>query len=83
LNVIFFSRTFVRRRIISLATTLTFSASSFALAQAPKGALHLQAAASEADEPQFLFDNDLAISTMSRGMLISPWATSIKISSRR
>ena len=68
----FFSRRFVRRRIISLATTLTFSATSFALAQAPKGALHLQALASEADEQQFLFANGLAISNMSTAMLVKP-----------
>jgi hypothetical protein len=83
LNVTIFSRTFVRRRIISLATTLTFSATSFALAQAPKGALHLQALASEADERQFLFANDLAISSMSRAMLVHRWVTSIRISPPR
>ena len=67
-----FSRAFVRRRVISLATTLSVTATSFALAQNPKIALHLSSAAKQAEEQQFLFANDLAISNMSREMLVTP-----------
>jgi uncharacterized protein (DUF305 family) len=66
-----FSRAFVRRRVISLATTLSVTAASLALAQEPKGALHLRAAR-EAEEQQFLFANDLAMSNMNRDMLVPP-----------
>lgn len=67
-----FSRAFVRRRAISLATTLSVTATSFALAQDPKSVLHLRSAAKQAEERQFLFANDLAISNMSREMLVTP-----------
>jgi uncharacterized protein (DUF305 family) len=66
-----FSRRFVRRRMISLATSVTFMATSFALAQAPKSHAHSRAE-SDAIEQQFLFDNDLAISNMNREMLTKP-----------
>ena len=66
------SRAFVRRRIISLAATVSVAATSFALAQAPKATRHLRAAARQAEEQQFLFANDLAISNMSREMLATP-----------
>jgi uncharacterized protein (DUF305 family) len=66
------TRAFIRRRIISLAATLSVTATSFALAQAPKNTLHLRTAARQAEERQFLFANDLAISDMSREMLVAP-----------
>jgi hypothetical protein len=66
------SRAFIRRRVISLAATLSVTATSFALAQAPKNPLHLWTAARHAEERQFLFANDLAISDMSREMLVVP-----------
>jgi uncharacterized protein (DUF305 family) len=66
-----FSRRFVRRRMISLATSATFMATSFALAQDPNGHSHSRAE-SDAIEQQFLFDNDLAISNMNRAMLAKP-----------
>ena len=66
------SRAFIRRRIISLAATLSVTATSFALAQAPKNTRHLRTAARQAEERQFLFANDLAISDMSREMLVPP-----------
>jgi uncharacterized protein (DUF305 family) len=66
-----FSRRFVRRRMISLATSVTFMATSFALAQDPKSHAHSRAE-SDAIEQQFLFDNDLAISNMNREMLTKP-----------
>jgi uncharacterized protein (DUF305 family) len=70
--VTLFSRAFVLRRVISLATTLSVAATSFALAQDPKVELHLRSGAKEAEEQQFLFANDLAISNMSREMLVTP-----------
>jgi uncharacterized protein (DUF305 family) len=63
---------FVRKQAISLATTLSVTATSFALAQDPKAVLHPRGAAHEIAEQQFLFANDLAISNMSREMLVSP-----------
>ena len=71
-HVTLFSRAFVRRRVISLATTLSVAATSFALAQDPKAMLHLRSAAKQAEEQQFLFANDLAISNTSREMLVTP-----------
>jgi uncharacterized protein (DUF305 family) len=72
LDVTVFSRAFVRRRVISLATTLSVTAVSLALAQEPKGAFHLRQGAKEAEEQQFLFANDLAMSNMNRDMLVPP-----------
>lgn len=65
------SRGFVRRRAISLATSLSVMATSFALAQNPRhgSAGHT---AKDTDERQFLFGTGLAISDMNRGMLITP-----------
>jgi uncharacterized protein (DUF305 family) len=63
---------FVRKQIISLTTTLSVTASSLALAQDPKQVLHPQGQAREAEEQQFLFANDLAVSNMSREMLVKP-----------
>jgi hypothetical protein len=71
-DVTVFSRAFVRRRVISLATTLSVTAVSLALAQAPKSAFHLRQGAKEAEERQFLFANDLAMSNMNRDMLVPP-----------
>jgi uncharacterized protein (DUF305 family) len=62
------SRSFVRKRIISLATTVSVSASSFALAHDPTSAQRRDARA--ADEQRFLVENDLAMSNMSREMLV-------------
>jgi uncharacterized protein (DUF305 family) len=66
------SRSFVRRRIISLATTLSVTASSFALAQDPATERRPRGTATDANEQQFLVENDLAMSDMSRGMLVKP-----------
>ncbi|RXG86213.1 DUF305 domain-containing protein [Bradyrhizobium vignae] len=70
-DVTLFSRGFVRRRVISLATSLSVMATSFALAQAPKHPGQPRDP-SDTDEQQFLFENDLAMSNMNRGMLIKP-----------
>jgi uncharacterized protein (DUF305 family) len=67
-----FSRAFVRRRVISLATSLSVSATSLALAQSPGDAHHLRATASDRNERQFLFARDLAVSDVSRASLFEP-----------
>ena len=65
-----FSRCFFRKRIISLATTLSVTATSFALAQDPTSAQGRHATAADTDEQLFLVENDLAMSNMSREMLV-------------
>jgi uncharacterized protein (DUF305 family) len=67
-----FSRAFVRRRVISLAASLSVSATSLALAQAPRDAHYLRAAAGDRNERQFLFVRDLAVSNVSRASLAKP-----------
>jgi uncharacterized protein (DUF305 family) len=66
-----FSRGFVRRRAISLATSLSVMATSFALAQVPKHDPEARTV-KDKDEQQFLFDSNLAMSNMNRGMLMAP-----------
>jgi Domain of unknown function (DUF305) len=66
------SHALVRKQVISLATTLSVTATSFALAEDPKTVLHPRGNAHEVAEQQFLFANDLAISNMSRDMLVTP-----------
>ena len=66
------SRSFIRKRVIALATTLSVTATSFALAQDPTSTQSLRAAVADANEQQFLFENDLAISNMTRAMLVKP-----------
>lgn len=66
-----FSRGFVRRRAISLATSLSVMATSFALAQKPKE--HSGAhPVTDRDERHFLFDIELAMSNMNRSMPMTP-----------
>jgi uncharacterized protein (DUF305 family) len=75
-----FSRAFIRKRAISLATTMTLSASSFAVAQNPMtlhhvaGTLRMQMAGSEARpaEAPFLLENDAAMTKMMADMSIKP-----------
>ena len=64
------SRSFVRRRVISLATTLSVTATSFALADDPARTPR-RGAEVDANERQFLIDNDLAMSRMTRDMLVN------------
>ena len=61
-------RPFVRKWIIALTTAFSVTATSSARAQDSNGVPHSQAAALE--EQQFLFANDLAVSNMSREMLV-------------
>jgi uncharacterized protein (DUF305 family) len=79
--MILFSPAFVRKRVISLATTAVVSATSFALAQDPSRAFHVhgalpaQTAADQPDhseEQSFLSENDAAMNKMMADMTIKP-----------
>jgi uncharacterized protein (DUF305 family) len=67
-----FSRAFVRRRIISLAASLSVSATSFALAQDPAEVRHLRTPVNDWGERQFLFAKDVAVSDMAQASLTRP-----------
>src|ERR1700688_3372112 len=76
-----FSRTFVRKRVISLATTASVAATSFALAQDPtstyhvRGAMPVQYVAYRPDlsvEQALLSENDAAMNKMMADMTIKP-----------
>lgn len=79
--MIVFSRSFIRKRVISLATTASVAATSFALAQDPtksyhvRGAVPLQPVADSPDysgEQPFLSENDAAMNKMMADMTIKP-----------
>ena len=79
--MILFSRTFIRKRVISLATTASVAATSFALAQDPthayhvRGAVPIKYAAERPDlsaEQPFLSENDAAMNKMMADMTIKP-----------
>ncbi|MGZ3349244.1 MAG: DUF305 domain-containing protein [Xanthobacteraceae bacterium] len=79
--MVLFSRSFIRKRVISLATTASVAATSFALAQDPtsayhvRGAIPVQYAAERPDlsaEQPFLSDNDAAMNRMMADMTIKP-----------
>jgi uncharacterized protein (DUF305 family) len=79
--MVLFSRSFVRKRVISLATTAAVSATSFALAQDPSRAFHVRGAMPSktmADRPDrseeqlFLSENDAAMNKMMADMTIKP-----------
>jgi uncharacterized protein (DUF305 family) len=65
--MVLFSRSFIRKRVISLATTASVTATSFALAQDPKStrALH-------SEESPFLSENAVAMKKMMTDMIIKP-----------
>jgi uncharacterized protein (DUF305 family) len=76
-----FSRAFIRKRVISLATTTSLAATSFALAQDPTTTHHLRGASpiqNAADQPDrsneqpFLSENETAMNKMMAGMKIKP-----------
>jgi uncharacterized protein (DUF305 family) len=76
-----FSRSFIRKRVISLATTASVAATSFALAQNPTRAYHVHGALpiqyvadrpDQADEQPFLSENDAAMNKMMADMTIKP-----------
>jgi uncharacterized protein (DUF305 family) len=77
----FLSRAFIRKRVISLATTTTLSACSFAVAQNSMtarhvaGAMPMQMAANQPDtspEAPFLKENDAAMTKMMTDMTVKP-----------
>jgi uncharacterized protein (DUF305 family) len=79
--MILFSRAFVRKRVISLATTASVAATSFALAQDPSRAFHLRGAMptqtvadrrDRSEEQPFLSENDAAMNNMMADMTIKP-----------
>ncbi|MGA7996245.1 MAG: DUF305 domain-containing protein, partial [Bradyrhizobium sp.] len=79
--MILFSRSFIRKRVISLATTASVAATSLALAQDPTSAYHVRGAipvqyAAErpglSGEQPFLSDNDAAMNRMMADMTIKP-----------
>jgi hypothetical protein len=79
--MILFSRSFIRKRVISLATTASVAATSFALAQDPMSAYHVRGAMPVqyvADRPDlsaeqpFLSENDAAMNKMMADMTIKP-----------
>src|SRR5437588_2509363 len=79
--MVLFSRSFVRKRAISLATTASVVATSFALAEDPTRAYHvrgtrpIQYVADRPDlsnEQSFLSENDAAMNKMMANMTIKP-----------
>jgi uncharacterized protein (DUF305 family) len=71
------SRSFIRKRVISLVTTASVAATSFALAQNPtrtyhvRGAIPIQYVADRPEQP-FLSENDAAMNKMMADMTIKP-----------
>lgn len=77
--MIVLSRSFVRKRVISIATTASVAATSFVLAQNPTRAYHVRGAVQYvADRPDyageqpFLSENDAAMNKMMADMTIKP-----------
>jgi len=79
--MVLFSRSFIRKRIISLATTASVAATSFAFAGDPpkmdhvRGAMPIQTVADRPDrseEQPFLSENDAAMNNMMADMTIKP-----------
>ena len=84
--MVLFSRSFVRKRAISIATTALVAATSFALAQDPsrkyhvRGTMPIQYVADRhvadrpnySDEQPFLSENDAAMNKMMADMTIKP-----------
>ena len=76
-----FSRAFIRKRVIALATTASVAATAFALAQDPmrayhvRGAMPFQPVADRPDyssEQPFLSENDAAMNKMMMDMAVKP-----------
>lgn len=73
----FLSRSFVRKRAISLATTMTVAATSFALAHGPmpmsgnSGSLPVHNLVNSSEAP-FLAENDAAMTKMMTDMAVRP-----------
>src|SRR3984893_5240602 len=80
-KMVLFSRSFIRKRAISLATTALVAATSFALAQNPTRAYHVRATMpiqyvadrkDNSSEQSFLSENDAAMNKMMADMTIKP-----------
>jgi uncharacterized protein (DUF305 family) len=79
--MVLFSRSFVRKRMISLAATASVAATSFALADDPaktdhvRGAMPIQHVADQRDhsgEQLFLSENDASVRKMMADVMIKP-----------
>jgi uncharacterized protein (DUF305 family) len=73
--MVLFSRSFVRKRVISLATAVAVSATSFAFAEDPAKTHHVHGAMpiqTAADEQPFLSENAAAMDKMMADMTIKP-----------
>jgi uncharacterized protein (DUF305 family) len=78
--MVLFSRSFIRKRVISLATTASVAATSFALAQVPtrthvRETMPIQYVADRPDqsrEQAFLSENDAAMKKMMADMMTRP-----------
>jgi uncharacterized protein (DUF305 family) len=79
--MVLFSRSFVRKRVISMATTASVAATSFALAQDPPRAHHVRSAMpiqyvadrpDRQEEQPFLSENVAAMNKMMADMTIKP-----------
>jgi hypothetical protein len=80
-KMVLFSRSFIRKRVISLVATALVAATSFALSQVPTRAYHvrgtipIQYVADRPDqsrEQSFLSENDAAMNKMMADMTIKP-----------
>ena len=79
--MIVFSRSFIRKRVISLATTASVAATSLALAHGPTRAYHVRGTMpiqyvadrpDYSDEQPFLSENDAAMNKMMADMAVKP-----------
>jgi len=77
--MVLFSRAFIRKRVISLATTASVAATSFALAQDPTRTHHVRGGVQYAadrqehsEEQPFLSENATAMHKMMANMIIKP-----------
>ena len=79
--MVLFSRSFIRKRMISLATTASVAATSFALAEDPARTDHLHRAmpiqyvgdwSNHSEEQRFLSENDAAMNKKMMDMTIKP-----------
>jgi hypothetical protein len=78
-EMVLFSRAFIRKRVISLATTASVAATSFALAQDPTRTHHVRGGVQYAadrqehsEEQPFLSENATAMHKMMANMIIKP-----------
>jgi uncharacterized protein (DUF305 family) len=77
--MVMFSRAFIRKRVISLATTASVTATSFALAQDPARTHHVRRGIqyvadrhAESEGQSYRSENDVAMHKIMAGMMIKP-----------